>query len=247
MLSAIAAQAEIYLSFLAQQLPLTIFTFVGMVITEVVAIIPSPVIAIIAGTLSFEQNRSFMFLFVIGIFASLGKTFSSVVTYYIADKLEDVITKSRIGKILGVDEKEMEKYGRYLDGTRKDDVIMLLLRTIPIFPTLPISIIAGMIKYNIRDYIVITAIGFYIRFMFFLIIAYEGVRKYRGLLETLDRTESIIQVSFIFIIVGFIFFVIGKKWDRILAFVIHKNPQPEVHNSLQDTDETDQSTDPLKK
>lgn len=222
MLSAIIAQSEIYLGLLAQQLPLTIFTFVGMLLTEVIAIIPSPVIAILAGTLSFEQNKSFMFLFVIGIFASLGKTLASIVTYFIADKLEDTITKSRIGKILGVDEKEMEKYGRYLDGTRKDDIIMLLLRTIPIFPTLPISIIAGMIKFNIRDYIITTAIGFYIRFMFFLIIAYEGVRKYRGLLETLDQTESIIQAVFVFIIVGWVFFVISRKWERIMAFVLQK-------------------------
>ncbi len=50
-----------YLEQLAQDIPLTIFAFIGSVIDEVIAIVPSPFVPITAGTLAFEQNQALGF------------------------------------------------------------------------------------------------------------------------------------------------------------------------------------------
>ncbi len=216
-------QAVTFLESLAHQFPLTIFAFVGSIIDEVIAIVPSPFVPITAGTLVFEQNKGLMFLFVVALTGTLGKTLATLLTYYVADKLEDAITHSKIGKILGVDEDEIEKYGRYLDGTGKDEIIMIVLRALPFIPTLPVSVIAGLIKLNIWSYIFTTFIGTYVRFMFYLIVAYEGVRKYRGLLDTLDTTDTIIKVTLITTAMGWLFLFLRKRWDRIMGFFFKKD------------------------
>ena len=211
-----------YLEQLAQDIPLTIFAFIGSVIDEVIAIVPSPFVPITAGTLAFEQNQALGFLFVIALTGTLGKTLATLLTYWVADKLEDFLTHSKIGKILGVDKEEIEKYGRYLDGTGKDEIIMIVLRALPFVPTLPVSVIAGLIKLDIWTYIFSTFIGTYIRFMFYLVLAYEGVKKYSGLLDKFDTVDTVINITIAATIMGWLFLFLRKKWDRVMDFFFSK-------------------------
>jgi len=212
-----------YLEQLAQDIPLTIFAFIGSVIDEVIAIVPSPFVPITAGTLAFEQNQALGFLFVIALTGTLGKTLATLLTYWVADKLEDFLTHSKIGKILGVDKEEIEKYGRYLDGTGKDEIIMIVLRALPFVPTLPVSVIAGLIKLDIWTYIFSTFIGTYIRFMFYLVLAYEGVKKYSGLLDKFDTVDTVINITIAATIMGWLFLFLRKKWDRVMDFFFSKD------------------------
>lgn len=216
-------QLIIYLEQLAQEIPLTIFAFVGSIIDEVIAIVPSPFVPITAGTLAFEQNQALGFLFIIALTGTLGKTLATLLTYWVADKLEDVLTHSKLGKILGVDEAEIEKYGRYLDGTGKDKIIMIILRALPFVPTLPVSVIAGLIKLDIWTYIFSTFIGTYIRFMFYLVLAYEGVKKYSGLLDKFDTVDTVINITIATIIMGGLFLFLRQKWDKVMDFFLRKN------------------------
>jgi len=216
-------QLIIYLEQLAQDVPLTIFAFIGSVVDEVIAIVPSPFVPITAGTLAFEQNQALGFLFVIALTGTLGKTLATLLTYWVADKLEDFLTHSKIGKILGVDKEEIEKYGRYLDGTGKDEIIMIVLRALPFVPTLPVSVIAGLIKLDIWTYIFSTFIGTYIRFMFYLVLAYEGVKKYSGLLDKFDTVDTVINITIAATIMGWLFLFLRKKWDRVMDFFFSKN------------------------
>lgn len=215
-------QVIAFLESLAHQFPLTVFAFVGSIIDEVIAVVPSPFVPITTGSLVFEQNKGLMFLFVVALTGTIGKTIATLITYYVADKLEDAITHSKIGKILGVDEDEIEKYGRYLDGTGKDEIIMIVLRALPFIPTLPVSIIAGLIKLNIWSYVFTTFVGTYLRFMFYLILAYEGVRKYHGLLETLNTADTIVKITLVTTAMGWLFLFLRKRWDRIMGFFFKK-------------------------
>lgn len=217
-----AEQVIIYLEQLAQNIPLPIFSFLGSIVDELFAPLPSPFIPITVGSLTYEQNLGFWFLFVVALAGTVGKTISTLLTYWIADKLEDYLAHSKLGKILGVDEDEIEKYGRYLDGTRKDDVIMVLLRALPFIPTLPVSAIAGLIKLNLWTYIWTTFVGTYIRFMFFAVLAYEGVRKYDGLLAMIETTDSIMKLVIIGAVSIVLYFFLRGRWDRIVDFITGK-------------------------
>ncbi len=162
-------------------------------------------------------------MFVIALTGTLGKTLATLLTYWVADKLEDFLTHSKIGKILGVDKEEIEKYGRYLDGTGKDEIIMIVLRALPFVPTLPVSVIAGLIKLDIWTYIFSTFIGTYIRFMFYLVLAYEGVKKYSGLLDKFDTVDTVINITIAATIMGWLFLFLRKKWDRVMDFFFSKD------------------------
>jgi membrane protein DedA with SNARE-associated domain len=226
-MEALLQQTIDFLEQLSQSIPLPIFTFIGSIIDEVFAPLPSPFVPITAGTLTYEQGLGFMFLFVVAFTGTLGKTVATLLTYWVADKFEDYLTHSKLGKILGVDEAEIEKYGKFLDGTRKDDVILVFLRALPFIPTLPVSVIAGLIKINLWTYIWTTFVGTYIRFMFYLILAYEGVRKYSGLLAMIDTTGSIIKISLILAGFSFLYLFLRGKWDRIVGFFFKKGDVPE--------------------
>ncbi len=209
-----------YLESLAHQIPLPAFAFIGSIIDEVIAILPSPFVPLTVGSLSFNQGKPFAFLLIVALTGTLGKTLATLLTYWIADKVEDALSHSKLGQILGVDEQEIEKYGKYLNGTSRDEIIMVILRTLPFIPTLPVSVIAGLIKFNLVSYIVTTFIGTYLRFMFYLVIAYEGVRKYEGLLETLDTTNLIMEITIVLTVLGWLFLLFRKNWDRIVGLFV---------------------------
>jgi membrane protein DedA with SNARE-associated domain len=230
-----------FLENLSTSIPIPLFAFLGSVLEEVVAPIPSPFVPITTGSLTYEQQLGFMFLFFVAFIGSIGKTLSTLFTYWISDKFEDFLTHSTIGRVLGVDEAEVEKYGRYLNGTRRDSIIMLLLRTLPFIPTLPVSVIAGLIKLNIWTYTWTTFVGVYLRYMFFSVLAYEGLRKYSGLLEILDTTGSLVKVLIITTFAGWLFFFLRKRWDRIVDFVLRRKHVDEiVKTSVEETNQQEQ-------
>ncbi|MBD3250304.1 MAG: hypothetical protein GF381_01920 [Candidatus Pacebacteria bacterium] len=207
-----------FLENLAQQIPLPLFAFIGSIIDEIIAIVPSPFVPITSGTLAFSRGSGYVMLFVLAFTGTLGKTIATLLTYWVADKAEDFLTTSKLGKVLGVDKHEIEKYGKFFNGTAKDEIIMIVLRALPVIPTLPVSVIAGLIKLNIWSYIWTTFVGTYLRFIFYLVIAYEGVRKYQGLLETLDMTTTIFEVTIAMTVMGWLFLFLRKRWDRIMRF-----------------------------
>ncbi len=204
-----------WLEAFASQVPLTVYAFIGSIVDEIIAIVPSPLIPITSGSLAFTQNKAFWYLFVIAFFGTLGKTLATIITYWAADKVEDVLTGSKLGKILGIEKNEIEKLGKLFNGTRKDEVVMVILRALPFVPTLPVSVIAGLVKLNIWSFIITTFIGTYLRFMFYLIVAYQGVKKYEGVLHTFDATNTIFEVIIVMTFLGWAFLFLRKNWEKI--------------------------------
>lgn len=209
-----------FLKNLAEQLPLTVFAFIGSIIDEVIAIVPSPFVPLTVGSLALTRGHGFWSIFLFALTGTIGKTLATLITYWVSDKAEDYLTHSRLGKILGVDENEIEKYGKFFNGTSKDEVIMVILRTLPFIPTLPVSVIAGLIKLNIWSFIWTTFVGTYLRFVFYLVVAYEGTRKYQGLLETIDATSMIFEITIVLGFLGWLFLFLRKRWDRIVGFFV---------------------------
>lgn len=213
-----------YLESLAEQIPLPIFALIGSVIDELMAIfVPSPFVPLTAGSMAASQNQAFGVLFLIALTGTIGKTIATLLTYWVADKAEDWLTTSKLGKIIGVDKNEVERYGRYFNGTHRDEVIMIVLRALPFIPTLPVSVLAGLIKLNLVTFMVTTFIGTYLRFMIYLVVAYEGVKKYQGLLDTLDSTTTILEITIVLAVAGWGFFFLRKRWDKILGYFFAKN------------------------
>ncbi len=175
---------------MAHVVPLPIFTFGGAFIEEVVAPIPSPLVMTLAGTLAAGDNQPMQMLLWLALIGAVGKTLGSYLVYVIADKAEDIVI-GKLGKFVGVSHKEVEQFGSYLNHGKRDDIVLLILRALPIVPTAPVSLVCGLIKINLTTYLRSTFFGTLIRNMFYLYLGYTSLGALESLNGGLDSMESI--------------------------------------------------------
>lgn len=197
----------------ANYLPLELSSFAGGLIEEVIAPIPSPFVMAAVGSAAFAQGKTFLSLLMLAILGSLGKTIGAWVIYIIADKLEDVIVP-KFGKFLGVSHQEIEGIGKHFNGGWKDDIILFVLRALPIVPSSPVSAVCGIIKINLRTYIVSTFLGNIPRNLIYIYLGYSGISAYESILSGLDNTESIMQVVIFLSLVGLVGWIYYQRHQK---------------------------------
>ena len=115
-----------YLNELSGVVPLPVFTFFGALIEEIIAPIPSPVVITLAGSLAAVANYSFIYLILLALTGSVGKTIGAYVIYYISDKAENVIIQ-KFGRFIGVTQKDVERISTKLNSGKRDDLVLFLL------------------------------------------------------------------------------------------------------------------------
>ncbi len=210
-----------YLEDLSKVVPVDIFTFVGALVEEIIAPIPSPVIMTLAGSISSSQDKAMLFLLWLAFVGGLGKIIGSVFLYVVSDKAEDVLL-GRFGKFIGITHKEVEGWGKHFNGGNKEFLLILVLRAIPIVPTAPISVVAGVLKLNFKSYISGSFIGYIIRNLIYLYIGYVGHESYQNILEGLDSVESIVQLLIGGTLVGIVGWMYYKR-NKVDAVEIIKS------------------------
>lgn len=193
----------------AQVVPLEVFAFLGSILEEIVAPIPSPFVMTSAGSLIAAQNRNLVMIFWIAAVASAGKVIGQVFFYVLADKAEDLVI-NKLGKYIGFSHKEVENIGKHFNGSRTDDIVLAILRAIPIMPSTPISLVAGFIKLNMRTYIVSSFIGNFVRSLTFLYIGYEGLTALTHGIDSLESVMKIVVLLALGVIVLIIYYKRGK-------------------------------------
>ena len=197
----------------ARYLPLEVFSFWGGFVEEVIAPIPSPLVMTAVGSAAFAQSKEFQFLMVLALLGSAGKTLGAWLFYYAADKFEDVLI-GKYGRYIGVSHKEVEGIGSHFKGGWKDDLILILLRALPIVPSAPVSMVCGFIKINLRTYLVSTFLGNAIRNMLYIYLGFAGVSAYQSLIGGFDSLESIVQILMFLGVAGFLGWVVYQRKNR---------------------------------
>jgi len=225
-MSAIISPFIAFLHSIAAVVPLPVFTFLGALIEEIVAPIPSPIVMTLAGSLAATSGGVIGSLVTLAIIGSIGKTIGSYFIYLIADKLEDVVL-SKFGKFLGVSHREVEAIGKHLNKGWRDDIVLFLLRAIPIMPTAPVSLVAGLVKLNLRTYLVSTFLGNIVRNLFYLYVGFTSIGALESVNEGLDSIENVGYVllfALMVIVVGYFYLQRkkGKGLNIIERFSGHK-------------------------
>ncbi len=192
-----------FLTSLAYVLPLELFVFVGSFVEEIVAPIPSVLITTLAGSLALAAGYGWFALLWLAIFASIGKSIGCAILYIVADKAEDFIL-NRLGPKIGITHADVERIGRYFKGTARDYLILIVIRALPLSPSLPISVGAGIIKIPFGMYNIATFIGNFFRSLLFIAVGYTGFSAYQSLLDRAGSIESIVQIM---LAAGLVFFV----------------------------------------
>jgi len=154
-----------------------IILFFTSFLNELVAIFPYAVV--LAGQLIFlEGDLSTAFLTKLLMFVAvpvgIGSTLGVIPVYALAyfggkpaiEKLEMHLRFSW---------NDVEKVSKRFTGQWYDEVIFLLLRSIPILPSLPLSVAAGVLRMRFAPYLVLSLVGFIVRMMLSLLVVGVGV------------------------------------------------------------------------
>lgn len=194
----------------ATVLPIASFSFLGSIVEEILSPIPSLLVALAIGVASVAQGKGLFLVIVYCFLEALGKTFGSFFFYYFADKAEALAT-GRFGRILGLSHQEIEKVGQDLEKKSFDDWALIVSRIIPAFPSLPVTLLCGLIKYDLKKYFSYSLVGFWLRSLVIVLPIYYGVLKAGALLNYLLYFENYGLFAVAIILMALVIYLIKKN------------------------------------
>ena len=195
-----------YLESLATLVPVEIYAFIGGLIEEILAPIPSPLIMTSAGALIQLQGGTWANVWIVSLLAAVGKLAGALFLYYLAHKMEGYFIQ-RFGKFFGIDHHAVESLGTRFNNGWRDILLLTALRAIPVIPGSPVAVACGAIKLDMRTYIISTYIGTFLRSLFFAYIGFLGVGSFSNLMDSLDQIESIMTILAILLTFAGIWYV----------------------------------------
>jgi membrane protein DedA with SNARE-associated domain len=199
--------------------PLPLFVFVGTFIEELIAPIPSPIVMTLAGSLAQSQGRALIYLLWIAVIGAVGKTLSSYLLYIVVNKGGDWFL-DKFGRFVGVSAEEIEQIGRHLNKGWKDDLVLIVLRALPIMPTAPVSVVCGLINLNVVTYLRSTLIGTLIRNIIYLYLGYTAIGALESINEGLDGLEIYgYVIFFILVAAGAVAFYLSRRGGLNTSFL----------------------------
>ena len=198
---------------LAEHVPVELFAFVGSFIEELIAPIPSPAVMTLSGSMVAGGGSPFWYLFVIAIIAAVGKTIGAIILYIVADKAEDIVM-TRIGRYIGITHEQVEQIGARFKGTPRDYLTLLLIRSAPIIPSAPISLLCGLIGIPKKLFLISTFFGTIARDFIYLYIGFTGLGAAEQIIEGIEGTSSIITIILGVIGLAAFGYIIYRKYSK---------------------------------
>lgn len=173
--------------------------FFLILIENVFPPIPSEVILLFSGFFSTYTNLSVFYM----IFAStIGSLFGAIILYYIGkifnkNRLKKIV-RSKIGKILFLKEKDIDKADEWFD--KKGDKCVFFCRFVPIVRSL-ISVPAGMSEMPMLKFIVYTICGSMIWNTVLICAGYKLGDNWKYFLSILDKYKLLVIIIFIIVFI----------------------------------------------
>lgn len=191
--------------------PLELFVFVGSFLEEVISPIPSALIMGTAGSLALMQGDPLWYLLLLALIGNIGKTLGAWFYYFIGDKLEDLLMP-RATRWFGIRHEDLEGIGKRFVGHHwKDGGVLFLLRLLPPFPTTPVSIVAGIIKMDLRVFLIATYAGNFCKDLFYLYIGYAGLTKLHTLWRQIDDVKVVVDVAVAIALAALLFILYTER------------------------------------
>ena len=161
--------------------------------------IPSEVILLFSGFFSTYTNLSVFYMI---LASTIGSLFGAIVLYYIGkifnkDRLKKIV-RSKIGKILFLKEKDIDKADEWFD--KKGDKCVFFCRFVPIVRSL-ISVPAGMSEMPMLKFIVYTICGSMIWNTVLICAGYKLGDNWKYFLSILDKYKLLVIIIFIIVFI----------------------------------------------
>lgn len=198
---------EQFITHFATTVPLPLFVFIGSFLEEVISPIPSALVMGTAGTLAMIDGNAFWYLLVLATIGNIGKMGGAWIYYFIGDKLEDILVKP-LTKYFGINHRDIESIGKRFTGHHwKDGGVLFLIRLLPPFPTTPVSLACGIIKMDVRVFLVATYAGNFFKDLLYLYIGYAGFASLHFLWHQTNKVKLGVDIILTSAIIAFFVFL----------------------------------------
>ncbi|HTX60957.1 MAG TPA: VTT domain-containing protein [Methanobacterium sp.] len=190
--------------------------FIGSIVEEIIAPIPSTLIImgtsfiLLKGVAITPETLFTLFMFVV-LPASIGVTIGSsaiyILAYYIGKEFVD-----RWGKYLGISWGSLEKAQKKFENSRSDEILLFLVRAIPVVPSIAINVFCGFIRYDLKKFLVITFLGTMVRAFILGFLGWQFGSFYQSISTEISGLEEISLAVIILVIIIYIGYMkYGKK------------------------------------
>ena len=201
---------ELMISLMSKYGYLAVFSLVA--IENIFPPIPSEVILLGGGFLTTTIGLNVILMI---IAATLGSLVGAIVLYYIGkifnkERLKKIIS-GKIGKVLRLKEKDIEKADEWFDN--KGNKTVFFCRFIPIVRSL-ISIPAGMSEMPIVKFLIYTTVGSLIWNSVLIIIGNRVGDNWEEILGIFDKYSHIVAIILIIIFILFIIWFYGFRKNK---------------------------------
>jgi membrane protein DedA with SNARE-associated domain len=216
-----------WLKMLSEELPLEVFVIVGGFIEELIGPIPSPLVLTLAGSIAATREHTFWYIILLAMLGSGGKVAAAWILYVLGDKAEYWIV-GKWGQVLGLSHEKVRGWSKAFNGGWWDDALLIFLRAVPILPAAPISVLCGVLKINLRTYLMSTFIGYTFRNLFFLTVGYLGVDAYKAIADEVDASEAILTIVLTLAVLGALAWLYydqrqirwwRKRWSQLIQLL----------------------------
>lgn len=192
---------------------------VATLIEETVAPIPSALVPLAAGFFLLPPDAGFAIiaveaLFLVALPVTVGISIASAGLYALAYYGgKPIIEKNR--RLIGISWKDVERIERRMTKGKRDEIILFILRIIPIFPGFALSIFCGIVRYPFTKFMVITFLGAGLRAYALAIAGWQAGEFYLRYLEVIDKFEHQIFIAAAVLLVacgiGYFFWIRSRK------------------------------------
>lgn len=186
-----------WLTTLATQVPLEVFVFLGTMIEELIAPIPTPVILGTAGYIAHQAGSDIPYLIWLAVIGAIAKTVASYIFYLIGLKAGQLFV-TRWGKYFGMTLPQLHHFSRMMNKGIWDDVLLVGIRIIPIVPTFIVSLACGTLHVKPKTFIWTTVLGSAVRNFLILLAGAYGTSYAQSAWETTGKetfSEPLMSVA----------------------------------------------------
>ena len=193
--------------------------FLGSLLEQIIAPIPSAVVQLSGGFFLIEEApmpEPILNIFLkVALPSGVAIIIASTAIYFIAFSFGKPFI-SAWGKWFGFSWKDVLWLQGKFRKTWIDDVLIFVFRTLPIAPTIAVDVFCGLIRYDIKKYLILTFVGTLIRASILGFIGYQAGNLYTVYTEKIGLFEDYILIA---LVIG----VLGALWYRWYTYGAKKH------------------------
>lgn len=184
---------------------------------EVFPPIPSTVFAITLGFglyagAPFSLGTLSSMIVSVGIPLALGLTAGAVLIYYIFYWGGRPLLE-RYGRYIGVSWNDVETLNKRFHGTRWDELTLFIVRAFPLMPSVLVNIFAGIMRWPIKSFVVLTFVATVVRGFLGAFIGWQAGSAFMRYAQVLESVSTWVGIAIIVAVVGFVLYRLRNKLE----------------------------------